>query len=173
MRCWLSPGTEGTFAHPYDELVRKLLQAGRSVFDRKQIQEVAQQEGLWIGRTIPEPESHRIGIRSFIRWAEQLEDETDELLNLLDLFDGRTIKSADLWHSSVYPSVAAFLRQHTRLGLRHHLHLHTHATVAFAAGYCLDSKSGVEVVPVQSTIHGRQLGTQMQLTASIRAQGGS
>jgi hypothetical protein len=38
------------------------------------------------------PSAYQVGIRSFLRWAENLEDETDAMLDLLRWFDGRDIK---------------------------------------------------------------------------------
>jgi len=106
---------------------------------------------------MPEPDAHRVGIRSFLRWAEYLEDETDAMLCLLKYFEGRKIKSPDLWQSRVFPEIYSFASKTFRGHQRYHLHLHTHASIAFATGYCLDSKAGADVAPMQSIPSGREI----------------
>lgn len=152
----LSPVEEGCLVHPYDDLIRKLLQTGRTQFTRTNIEDICKQERLWVGRTIPEPDAYRLGIRSFLRWAENLEDETDAMLDLLPWFNGRYIQSPELWQDRVYPEIKDFLAKTLKPGQLCQLHLHAHASIAFAAGYCLNSKSGVDVGIVQSTIGGGQ-----------------
>lgn len=153
----LRPVEDGCLVHPYDDLTRKLLQHGETSFTRADIERICRREGLWRGHASPELAACQIGIRSFLRWTEHLEDETDALLSLLPYFEGRYIRSGDLWHSKVFPALAQFLEATLRGQRRCYLHLHTHATIAFATGYCLDSKSGVEVIPVQSTPNGREI----------------
>ncbi len=104
-----------------------------------------------MGHSIPEPDACRVGIRSFLRWAENLEDDTDAMLDLLQWFNGRSIRFPELWQQQIYPAVEGFLSRTLRPGQRCHIHLHTHASIAFAAGYCLDSKSGIDVAVIQST----------------------
>jgi SMODS-associated and fused to various effectors sensor domain len=152
----LRPVEDGCLVHPYDDLTRKLLQRGETSFTRADIEHICRRERLWRGYASPEAACH-IGVRSFLRWTEHLEDETDALLSLLPYFEGRYIKSDDLWDSDVFPALAQFLEATLRGQRRCYLHLHAHATIAFAAGYCLDSKSGVEVIPVQSTPTGREI----------------
>ncbi|SRR6266536_602914 len=147
----LVPVEEGNLIHPYDELTRKLLQAGRTSFTRTEIEQVCKWEKLWRGHSVVEHGAYRMGVRSFFRWAEHLEDETDDMLCLLACFDGRKPLSPELWHTTVFPRIERFLSKMQRGQPYYHLHLHTHASIAFAAGYCLDSKSGINVVPVQST----------------------
>ena len=79
----LVPVEEGSLIHPYDELTRKLLQAGQTSFTRTEIEQVCKREKLWRGHSVVEHGAYRMGIRSFFRWAEHLEDETDDMLCLL------------------------------------------------------------------------------------------
>lgn len=152
----LIPVREGFLSHPYDELTRKLLQAGQAEFTRADIETICKRENLWKGRSIPEPEAYRVGMRSFLRWAEYLEDETDTMLCLLKYFEGRKIKAPDLWQSQVFPDIDSFISRTFREHRRYHIHLHTHAAIAFAVGYCLD-KAGVDVALGQSGLSGREL----------------
>jgi len=98
-----------------------------------------------------------VGVRSFIRWAEGMEQETDHLLGLEGYFDGRKIKDLDLWRTAVYPELEGFLVNTMRERRLYHLHLSAHVSVAFASGYVLDPKSGVDVAPVQRTPFGSEL----------------
>src|SRR5262249_2381428 len=134
----LAPVDDGCLMHPYDDLTRKLLQAGKTEFTREDIETICKQENLWRGRSMPEPEVYQVGIRSFLRWAEHLEDETHTMLSLLQYFEGRRIKSPELWQSQVFPELENFISRTFRNHHLYHIHLHTHASIAFAAGYCLD-----------------------------------
>lgn len=98
-----------------------------------------------------------VGVRSFTRWAEGMEDETDLLLRLEGYFEGRKIKDPNLWRTNVYPELGAFLMTSMKESKPYHLHINAHVSVAFACGYVLDPKSGVEVAPVQRTPAGPEL----------------
>lgn len=152
-----SPVDDDKLINPYDELTRKLLQNGRTVLDRYTAEQVARSEGLWLGQTPIEPSAYRVGLRSFLRHAEQIEDETDQHICLLSHFNGRHVKSSELWQTAIYSSLEQFCIKALKGRGRCHIYLHTHTSIAYAAGYCLDSKSGIDVVPMQSTREGRKL----------------
>jgi len=133
------------------------VQLRKTEFTREEIEVICKRENLWMGHSIPEPDAYRVGIRSFLRWAENLEDETNAMLDLLRYFNGRSIWSPELWQQQIYPAVDSFLASNLRPGHRCHLHLHTHASIAFATGYCLNSKSGINVALIQSTGTGREI----------------
>lgn len=153
----LQPVAEGCLVHPYDDLTRKLLQQGQTSFTRADVERICHREGLWRGKADSALSGIHIGIRSFMRWTEHLEDETTKLLSLIPHFEGRHIRSEELWSTRVFPELAQFLEASLRGQRRCYIHLHAHTTIAFAAGYCLDSKAGVDVIPVQSTPHGREI----------------
>ena len=147
----------GAMNHPYEGLARKFVQAGRLSFTRTELELVCRNENLWIGRPALEPEARRLGIRSFLRFAEHIEDETDEYLCLLKYFEGRTVRRAEAWNNNILPEVVGFLRRCVKPGLRYLLHIPAHGSVAFAAGWCLDSKSGADVALIQPGAEGRQI----------------
>ena len=152
----LLPIEDGQLINPYDDLARRFIKTGKTEFTRADIQTICNREKLWMTQSIMEPNVYQIGIRSFLRWAESLEDETDRMLDLLRWFNGRHVHSPELWQTQIYPSVNEFLTA-LRPGQACHLHLHAHLSIAFAAGYCLDSKSGIDAAVVQSTRNGRVL----------------
>ena len=145
----LKPVPAGTLTHPYEGLARKFVQADRSSFTGAELEGVCRNEGLWVGKPVLEPEARRLGIRSFLRFAEHIEDETDEYLCLLKYFEGRTVRRAEAWNNNILPDVVGFLRRCVKPGLRYLLHIPVHGSVAFAAGWCLDSKSGADVALIQ------------------------
>lgn len=150
------PVKADALAHPYDDLIRKLHAQGSNEFTRDELQEVTARERLWHGpRTAREP-AKQIGIRSFMRWAEHMEDETEDMLCLVRHFDDRHIRAQELWQRAVFPEVNGFLARHADATRPSHLLLDTHTSVAFAAGYCLEAKSGADIVPVQRTRSGRE-----------------
>ncbi len=144
--------------HPYTDLIRLLLIRGKREFTRDDLQDICRREGLWCGSAVTQDEQPvRLGIRSFMRWAEYMEDQTDHMICLVRHFDNRHIRDPQLWRAAVFREVAAFLSEHVRQNRAHYLHLDTHTSIAFAAGYCLDPKSGADVAPVQRTISGTAL----------------
>lgn len=136
----------------YTELIRSLHAEGRTLFTQADLREAAERENLWLGASA-RADAVPIGIRSFLRRAEYMEDHTERMLCLAKYFNGRDIRDARLWQESVYPDVSSFLLSATTRPATYHLYLETHNSIAFAAGYELDR--GGDVSPVQSTDRGR------------------
>ncbi|MFD1607497.1 SAVED domain-containing protein [Oceanobacillus luteolus] len=125
------------------------------MFDRESIIEICRKEKLLTGKSIINLGASKIGIRSFSRYSEYLDEEMDQMICLLENFDDRTIKNNADWNGVVLPKVEAFLKESTIDKKEYHLHLETHASIAFLAGRFLEPKSGVKVYPVQSNQDGR------------------
>ena len=151
----LEPVPSDRQVHPYDDLIKKLRAEGRSEFTRSEMENVCRANGLWRGRTAHEELAIQVGLRSFLRWAEHMEDETNHMLCLLPHFDGRTIRDPNLWAQQVFPDLLNFIETTMRDQAAYHLHIDAHSSIAFAAGYCLDTKSGARILPVQKTRKGR------------------
>lgn len=96
------------------------------------------------------PERISIGIKSFIRGAVTL-DDTTKCLSLIDKFEGRNIKKGYYWNNDIYESTKEFLISNTDINHAYQIFLDTHASIAFAAGRVLDSKSGINVFPIQKS----------------------
>lgn len=96
------------------------------------------------------PKRISIGIKSFVRGAENLEDTT-RCLSLIDKFDGRKIKDGYDWNNDVFQKLKGFLTANTNNEHAYQIFLDTHASVAFAAGRVLDSKSGINAFPMQKS----------------------
>ncbi|HEU5406391.1 MAG TPA: SAVED domain-containing protein, partial [Nitrospira sp.] len=139
--------------NPYDDLIRKWQQSGRTSFTREELIGLCKKEGLWAGPK--QEESRRIGIRSFVRWAEHMEDDTALLLSLDDLFDEREINDPNSWNDAIPPKLEEFVEMLER-GVSYELRLDTHSSVAFAAGRCLNPKRGIEIGTIQRVL-GREV----------------
>lgn len=108
-----------------------------------------------MGHPVKQFDRYQVGFRSFLRWAENLEDETDTMLDLLRWLDGRNVRSTELWDKEIYPALTAFLSKALKPTQQCDLHMHVHSSIAFAIGYYLDSKSGIDTAVIQSTRSGR------------------
>lgn len=152
----LKPVDPGEHVHPYDDLIRKLYRQGRRSFTCADIDQVCKEAKLWQGSLPMEFGAIRVGICSYERATEHLDQENDEHLSLLSYFHGRFARSPEAWPADIFPEVERFLAQLKR-GWRYHLYLDAHTSIAFAAGYCLDAKKGVDVVPVQLSTGGPRI----------------
>ncbi|MGL5097243.1 MAG: SAVED domain-containing protein, partial [Planctomycetia bacterium] len=130
----LVPVDDGAHGHPYDDLVRKLHATGVNDFDRDVLRAACESEGLWAGPAQELSDRTPIGIRSFLRFAEHLEDETEHLLCMLKHFDGRKIRDADGWRTTLAAEVRQFLEVWTNRHGRFLLYLDAHSSLALLAG---------------------------------------
>lgn len=136
----------------YDDLGRKLIGRPNREFDATAFRTLLHEEGLFqTGEARTEP--MRVGIRSFIRQAEYL-DEFTTLLDLLDAFDGRYIHSEGGWNA-VRDRVEAFV---TGVDDRHiediEMHLSCHISIAFAAGHAVSAQSTTRYLVHQPGLRG-------------------
>lgn len=91
------------------------------------------------------PEPLRLGIRSFVGFGADMAARTDQLLDLTELFDGRYIRDPSLWQDEVFPRLRGFLTEHARERRALLLDFAAHSSIACAAGWCLEAKSGFDV----------------------------
>lgn len=148
----------GSLIKTYDDLIRNLLGAGKNSFTKDELIEILKREKLFLGREILETDAYKIGIRSFMRAAEFMEHQTDKLLPLEKYFNGRHIQTANSWRIELPRIISEFLLQNINdSSKRYHIYLSAHTSIAFAAGYYLDSKTGMDVVPVQRSPFGEEI----------------
>jgi len=96
----------------------------------------------------------RLAVRSF-RAPYVADTETpDDLLDLTPFFEGRYIKDVSLWREEVYPRLHEFLLRHESERRPIVFDFAAHMTIAFAAGYCLEAKSGMDVTLLQKGVRG-------------------
>lgn len=101
----------------------------------------------------PSGEPLRLGVRSILGWGRDMEERNDAVLDLTKYFEGggRFIKDQSLWQDKVFPDLREFLT--TRIEERRALVLDfaAHSSIAFAAGWLLEPKSGLAVRVRQRT----------------------
>lgn len=97
------------------------------------------------------PKRISIGIKSFNRGAENLENVTASCLTLTDKFDGRNLKSGYNWNNDIFTVLEKFLLANTNVNQAYQIFLDTHSSLAFAAGRILDSKTGINIFPIQKS----------------------
>lgn len=93
----------------------------------------------------------RLGVRSIDGWGRDLKQRNDHLLNLVSSFDGRYIKEQSCWQEKIFPYLRGFLAR--RVDQRRPLLLDfaAHSSIAFAAGWLLEPKSGLAIRVRQRT----------------------
>lgn len=96
------------------------------------------------------PKRISISIKSFNRGAVDIENET-MCLSLLDKFNNRKLKDEYNWNNDIYEVMKKFLLTNTNNNDAYQIYLDTHISLAFAAGRVLDSKSGINVIPMQKS----------------------
>lgn len=154
---------DARLANSYDDLIRKLHAQGRVTFDRADFAEMCRKEGLLLSDG-PTPQGRpkgvlTIGIRSFIRFGENLEEQTDRMLDLVQYFDGRYVRNNTSWRTQILPELAQFLTAAVRDADRIQLQLDAHGSLAFAVGTFLNAKSGKTIELVQRGGRGIQIWT--------------
>lgn len=149
----LCPIECGKRSNQYDSLIERLHAEGRRMFTAEDIQNICEQENLWMGTDI-DHDTPLVGIRSFLRFAEHMEDEVDHLLDMVSLFDGRQILASEYWNTEVGSRIHEFISGTIVPLGRFQLQLSAHSSIAFTTGYELDPKSGVEVSLLQNSAGG-------------------
>jgi hypothetical protein len=141
----LKPVEEHCLIHPYDELTRKMLASNMNELTTRSLLDLCEQEGLLVRTPTRPVNSMSLGIRSFLRWAEDLQNQTQFMICLSHHFEGRKIINPDDWNTGITDSIRCFMQQHIARGGSYRLHLDTHSSIAFLAGHFLPEKMGINV----------------------------
>jgi hypothetical protein len=104
----------------------------------------------------PEKEPVRLGVRSFVGWGSDMEKRNDDVLDLVEFFDpkspnGRYILDPKSWQGAIFPKLRKFLLDHYDPQRPLLLDFAAHSSIAFAAGWVLEAKSGMDVRVLQRT----------------------
>ena len=138
-------------ACPYESLIQQFIMNGPSSFDEASLRDLCERERLLIESRPKEPK-FTIGIRSFVRFAERLESEVDELVCVSDQFEGRHPSSEDSWKISTNRVLGFLSDAERRAKLRCTdcvIALESHGSFALLAGWELSRNSGSRVAPIQ------------------------
>ena len=136
---------------PYVPLIHKLHSEDKTTFTKEELQEIAERENLWVGNDIQDDGAIYLGVRSFSRWAEQMENWTEKMICFVEYFDNRIIKNIYDWQKTIYPKVKKFIAESTKANNHYRIYLDTHNSISFAIGYELPAKAGVNIFPMQTT----------------------
>ena len=139
-------------ACPYESLVQKFLMDGPNSFTPVDFRELCLREGLLVESFISPPHPISIGVRSFMRFAERLESEVDDIVCVTKYFDGRHPSSDTSWGKSAEQVLAFFGDPDRRARLRAGdsvIALECHGSLALLAGWELSRNSGVRAAPIQ------------------------
>ncbi|MEA3275325.1 MAG: SAVED domain-containing protein [Pseudomonadota bacterium] len=142
--------------NPYDDLIRKLLCERRAInVDADALREICAREDLVAGECL-DPIGRRVGLRSYMRWAETMEADCIDHVCVAEHFDGRYIRAPALWNGTVYTEVVDFLDKVVREQAADEILLECHLSLAYLAGTRLPAKCGLCVAPVQKGRRGRE-----------------
>lgn len=92
-----------------------------------------------------------LGIRSREGWGRDMRERNCEVLDLVRFFRGRYIKKQQSWQEEVFPRLQQFLLTNAEEGRPLVLDFAAHSSIAFAAGWVLEAKSGLDVRVRQRT----------------------
>jgi len=136
---------------PHDDLVFQWAAQGRQEYDATQFRELCDAQNLLAS---PKPRAVAYGIKSFEHPIDPIEERCDAVLNLLPSFNQRFLKDDTDW-AELYPKLWTFLLDAARASSHLRLIVDTHATLAFAAGSVLNTKSG-RTVELEQRSGGRE-----------------
>lgn len=139
-------------ACPYESLVQQFLMSGQHSFDEAAFRALCQKEGLLVDVGAKPTRPFAIGVRSFMRFAERLESEVDELVCVSSNFDGRHLAQSGSWDASAAQVLGFLSDQERRARLRGEdsvIALECHGSFAMLAGWELSRNSGVKAAPLQ------------------------
>lgn len=123
----------------YDGNIFEWVGQQRSEFDHKTFREKCGDEGLLAA---PEKSARMYGVKTFEHASDRLELRCHGVLNMVPEFDDRFIRDIGAWKAVLQPRLKEFLLNLPTEGGRLRLAIDAHATLAFAAGAVLDTKSG-------------------------------
>lgn len=123
----------------YDGNIFEWVGQRRTEFDRRTFREKCGDEGLL---ATPEKSARMFGVKTFEHASDRLELVCDDTLNMVQAFDDRFIRDTGAWKTSLQPSLKEYLLKLPAEDGRLRLAIDAHATIAFAAGAVLDTKSG-------------------------------
>lgn len=142
----------------YNDLIQKLHASGKNVFTKDELFDILKAEDLYIGKAADEENFFKVGVRSFTKGAENLQNEVDQLTCFLHCFSSRFIleEYAGMeFINAEIKAIAAKIIENKKPVL---LHLDTHLSLATLLGAELNPKYGVpEITLVQKTFNGKML----------------
>ena len=153
-RVGLAHPAKHKLVNPYDALYQRFVTDGPTRFDAKSLLEILKNEELLVKATeaIQSLRASTLGLRSYIRFAERIEEEAFSFSCVSRHFSGRHPKSPQSWTEAAQTVVEFLACPDIRKTVRnsnHRLLLECHGSLALLAGYELSRNSSARVCPVQ------------------------
>ncbi len=145
-------------ASSYESLIQQFLMDGTNTFDSATLRDICKREGLLSDQISASQKYGTIGVRSYLRFAERLEEETEEFICAAEHFDARNPRDALSWCRAAQKIITFFRDPDRRSRLRlkeHAILLECHGSLAVLSGYELSRNSGCLSYPMQKP--GREL----------------
>lgn len=139
-------------ACPYESLIQQFLMNGPNSFDEESFRQMCDREGLWAKGSSRYRRPPAIGVRSYLRFAERLESEVDEMICVADNFEGRQLAPSGSWSNAASQLLDFLEDPDRRQRLRSApaaISLECHGSLAMLAGWELSRNSGVDLSPIQ------------------------
>lgn len=134
---------------PYDDLGKRLIESGRTEHTPDSLRKLMIEQKL-VREKVP-PFQSTFAICSFPRFRYVPEAEGACVVDLTDLFNGRSAKSDEVWSNAIRQRVEAVLSDIEKLPQPVHVALDAHLSIAWYAGTLLNPKSGIPIVLRQRT----------------------
>jgi hypothetical protein len=150
-RAGLRPPPDDIASSRYESLTQRFLIDRHASFDRDTFRQLCETEQLFAEEK-DERRSHTIGVRSFMRFAENLDEEAAVVVSVVDQFSGRHPKTERSWNAAsdtVRRALSEPLLHKELRSREHELLLECHESLALLSGYELSNNSGALVYPVQ------------------------
>jgi hypothetical protein len=112
---------------------------------------VRRERTIRVAHSQPEADPLCLGVRSIVGWGSDMDTHNKAVLDLTQYFNGRYIQEKPWWQEKVFPALRAFLRENIEERRPLLLDFAAHSSIAFAAGWLLEPKSGLDVRVRQRT----------------------
>lgn len=154
--CGLKPLDQTSNADLYSGHYQSLMKQGRTKFTSDSFRKYCEHNDLIAkspksGRAVVSKSKRTIGIRRFLRLAENMEDETDEYLCLVEYFERRYINDPKDWNESVRGKIQAFVSEFTGKAEPMCVQIEAHSSIAFTAGDAIGTKFNAPISIHQRT----------------------
>jgi hypothetical protein len=144
--------------NPYPNLIKRLHEEKKNQLTKESLSQILTDEDLWVNKSTEESQSYyRIGVRTFRRGTDPVRFETEAYLCLLHHFEGRYVVKNELWQTHIIPELVRLTEDAISQNKPILIHLDSHVSTAFAAGYLMDPKTGAVVSVVQKLSNGSRV----------------
>jgi hypothetical protein len=144
--------------NPYPNLIKRLHEEKKNQLTKDLLSQILSEEDLWVSTSTDDIRSdYRIGVRTFRRGTDPVRFETEAYLCLLHHFEGRYVLKNELWQTDILPEIEKLTESAIAQNKPILIHLDSHVSTAFAAGYLMDPKTGAVVSVVQKLANGSRV----------------